>query len=210
MEPGPEPEPLREPWHPVRVRVDDDLRRSRLTVLFRLVLAVPHLLWLTLWWYAMFPLVVFLWLATLFAGRLERDTHSFVGRWVRYHVHLTAYVYLLANPYPRFFGRPHEYPIDLDLAEPERQSRWTIAFRLVLALPALIFAGVLGTIAFVVGLLGWFASLALARMPLGLRDLGAYCVRCQAQAYAYLPLLTPRYPTLAGGPTGVEPPTTTW
>ena len=196
------------PWHPVRLRVEDDLRRSRLTVLFRLVLAIPHLVWLTIWSYAMSALVLFLWLATLFSGRLEEDAHRLVGRWIRYHVHLSAYVYLLANPYPRFFGRPHEYPVDLELADPQPQSRWTVALRLLLAVPALIFAGVLGTIVFVVALLGWFASLALARMPEGLRDLGAYCVRYQA--YAYLLLLTPRYPSLAGGATGVEPPRQDW
>ena len=30
--------------HPIRLSVSDDLRRSRLTVVFRLILAVPHLL----------------------------------------------------------------------------------------------------------------------------------------------------------------------
>ncbi len=35
--------------HPVRLVVTDDLRRSRLTVFFRWLLAIPHLLWLGLW-----------------------------------------------------------------------------------------------------------------------------------------------------------------
>ena len=43
-------------------------------------------------------------------------------------------------------------------------------------------------------LLGWFASLALGRMPRGMRDLAAYGVGYGAQAYAYLLLLTDRYP----------------
>jgi Domain of unknown function (DUF4389) len=193
-------------WHPVRLRIDDDLRRSRLTVLLRILLALPHYAWLLLWEYAMFPLVVFMWLAALFSGRVEDDLHRFVGRWARYHVHLYAYLYLLANPYPRFFGRPGMYPIDLELAAPERQKRWTILFRLVLAIPAFIFAGVLGTIGFVVAFLGWFAALGLGRMPRGMRDLGAYCLRFQAQAYAYLLLLTQRYPSLGGGTSGIEPP----
>lgn len=193
--------------HPVRLRVDDDLRRSRLTVLVRPLLALPHIVWMFLWQYGMGLLVVFLWLATLFSGRLEEDAHRLVGRWARYHVHLYAYLYLLGNPYPRFSGRLGEYPVDLELDRPERQNRWTVALRLVLAIPALIFASVLGTIGVVIAILGWFASLALGRMPAGMRDLGAYCLRYQAQAYAYLLLLTSRYPTLAGGATGVEPPT---
>ncbi len=35
--------------HPIRLVVADDLRRSRLTVFFRLLLAIPHLIWLTIW-----------------------------------------------------------------------------------------------------------------------------------------------------------------
>jgi len=58
----------------------------------------------------------------------------------------------------------------------------------------------------VVAAVGWFAALAIGRMPRGMRDLVGYCVRYQAQTYAYLFLLTPRYPSLGGGMTGIEPP----
>jgi hypothetical protein len=184
--------------HPVRFRVDDDLRRSRLTVFFRLLLVVPHLVWLLLWTYAMFLLIVFQWFATLFAGRMEDDVHAFLGRYVRYYVHVYAYLHLLANPYPRFRGRAGTYPVDLELDPPEPQNRWTIGFRIVLVIPAYIFATVLGTVLQVVAFLGWFASLALGRMPKGLRDLGAYCLRYQTQVYAYLLVVTDRYPSTAG------------
>jgi hypothetical protein len=195
-------------WHPLRLRVDDDLRRSRLTVLLRLVLVLPQLVWAVIWANAMLGLVPFLWLATLFSGRLEEDAHRFVARWVRYNVHLNAYLYLIANPYPRFFGRPHEYPLDLEVADAGPQSRWSVGLRLLLAIPALIFASVVASILFAVAFLGWFAALALGRMPRGMRDLGAYCLRYQAQTYGYLFLLTPRYPTIGGGATGIEPPAT--
>jgi hypothetical protein len=51
----------------------------------------------------------------------------------------------------------------------------------------------------VVALLGAVFALATARYPRGFRDLSAYCIRYQAQTYAYLLLLTDRYPTLASG-----------
>ena len=47
------------------------------------------------------------------------------------------------------------------------------------------------------GCIGWFAALAIGRMPRGMRDLMAYCLRYQAQTSAYLVLLTSRYPSLA-------------
>ena len=41
--------------HPVRLVLEDDGRRSRLTVLFQPLLALPHLVWLALWTLAAFP-----------------------------------------------------------------------------------------------------------------------------------------------------------
>ena len=35
--------------HPVRLVVEDDLERNRLTVFFRLILAIPHFIWVFLW-----------------------------------------------------------------------------------------------------------------------------------------------------------------
>jgi hypothetical protein len=183
----------------VRLRVDDDLRRSRLTVFFRLVLVIPHLIWLELWSFAVIWVIAFNWVATLFAGRSEEDVHSFVGRWVRYQLHVNAYLFLVADPWPKFSGKPGTYPVDLELDPPQPQSRWVTFFRIVLVIPAYIFSTVLITVAQVVAVIGWFACLALGRMPKGMRDLTAYCLRYQAQTFAYLFLLTSRYPSLASG-----------
>ena len=179
--------------------VGDDLRRSRVTVFFRLVLVLPHLVWLEVWSVAVVFVVVFNWFATLFTGRTEPDVHSFVGRWLRYEVQINAYLLLVANPWPRFSGRPGEYPVELELDPPEPQSRWATLFRVVLVIPAYVFATVLGSVAQVVALIGWFACLVLGRMPKGMCDLTAYCLRYQAQTFAYLLLLTSRYPSLASG-----------
>ncbi len=105
----------------------------------------------------------------------------------------------MANPWPRFSGKPGTYPVDLELDPPQLQNRWATAFRLVLIIPAYVFSTVLTTVAQVIAIIGWFASLALGRMPKGMRDLSAYCLRYQAQTFAYLVLLTSRYPSLASG-----------
>ena len=183
----------------MRLRIDDDLRRSRVTVFFRLLLIVPQLLWLNVWGFAVVFVIAFNWLATLFTGRTEDDVHSFIGRWLRFQTHVNAYMFLVANPWPPFSGEPGSYPVDLELDPPDRQSRWVTFFRLVLVIPAYVFAAVLGTVAEVVAVIGWFVCLALGRMPKGMRDLVAYCLRYQAQTYAYLFLLTSRYPSLASG-----------
>ena len=182
--------------HPVRVVVTDDLRRSRVTVLFRVALALPHVAWATLWGVAVVLLIPFQWLWALFAGRLEDDVHVFLGRFVRYHVHLSAYVLLLANPWPPFHGRPG-YPIDLELDPPRAQRRLGVLLRPALAVPAVVFGSVLQVVLLSVALVGWFAAIVLARLPDGLQELGVYCLRYGTQTVAYLLFLTPAYPSLA-------------
>jgi hypothetical protein len=142
---------------------------------------------------------VFNWFATLFAGRTEQDVHSFLGRFLRFQTHLYAYLCLVANPWPPFAGRPGTYPVDVELDPPEPQRRLVTAFRIVLVIPAYIFAQVLHVVLEVLAVVAWFVALVLGRVPKGLRDLAAYCLRFELQTYAYLFLLTSRYPTLASG-----------
>jgi hypothetical protein len=180
--------------HPIRLAVTDDLRRSRLTVLFRLLLAIPHLVWLWLWSIAAEIAVVLAWIAALVTGRVPDFLHTFLALYVRYLTHVTAYLALLAEPYPGFAGAPG-YPVDLELPPAAEQNRLVTLFRLLLAIPAWLVASVLGLVLRVIAVLGWFACLALGRMPEGMRNLGSYCLRYEAQTYGYTFLLTDRYPS---------------
>jgi hypothetical protein len=182
------------PPHPIRLDLRDELRRDRMTVLFRPLLALPHLVWLALWSVAALAAALAGWFATLARGTLPQPLHRFLAAYVRYVAHVSAFVSLAGGPFPGFAGRQGSYPVDLEIAGPERQGRWLTLGRLLLAVPALLLSGALGGAVVVVAVLGWFASLARGRMPHGLRDLAATSIRYQAQAHAYLLLLTPRYP----------------
>jgi hypothetical protein len=184
------PQPV--PSHPGRLALTDDGRRSRLTVFFRLLLALPHFIWLFLWGIAVFVAAIVAWFAALALGRLPQPFHRFFSAYVRYVAHVAAFFFLVANPFPGFTGAPG-YPLDIEL-DAERQSRWKIGFRLLLAFPALMVSSALSGALTLVGLFGWFVSLALGRMPIGLRNLGAYAIRYSAQFDAYLFLVTDRYP----------------
>ena len=182
------------PPHPVRLRVEDDLRRSRVTVFFRLLLFIPHLVWLVLWGIAVFVAVIVNWFATLALGRSPGLLHRFLFAYLRYQTHAFAFLMLLANPFPGFVGRPGSYPIDLAVDGPERQHRLKTLFRIFLAVPALVLNGSLTTLLFVAAFLGWFAALVTGRMPTGLRNVGAWALRYSLQLDAYLYVVTDRYP----------------
>lgn len=191
---------------PVHLLVSDDLQRSRLTVFFRLLLAIPHLIWLGLWGVVASVAVLLNWFATLIAGRSPDALHDFLAAYIRYAVHVGAYLLLAAEPFPGFLGKPG-YPVDVTIAPSQPQNRWKVGFRIVLAIPALIIGSALVSgsarsyglnysygLAGIAALLGWFVALAQSRLPRGLRDLIAYGLSYSAQLDAYLFLLTDVYP----------------
>jgi hypothetical protein len=200
------------PEHPIRLVVTDDLVRSRLTVFFRLLLAIPHLFWLALFTIAAFFVALVNWFATLATGRSPKDLHDFLGGYLRYATQLFAYLFLAANPYPGFYvgSRQRAYPVDVEIDPPARQNRWLTGFRFVLVIPALLAAGALagggasansrggttGGVSSIAAVLTWFSALVRGRAPRGLRDFMVWGVGYTAQVYAYLFLLTDRYPNI--------------
>ena len=154
------------------------------------------------------------WFTTLATGTPWREAHAFNGAWLRYAVHVHAYVALLADPYPSF-GPDADYPVDLELPEPAPQRRWSVLLRLPLALPAIALGAMLlfglwdtgsaeaesfvqvGGLLAIVALLGWFAVLARGAMPRGLRDAGRVAALQRADA---------RLPAAADRPLPVQRP----
>jgi hypothetical protein len=183
--------------HPIRVHVTDDLRRTRLTVFFRPILATPHFLWLALLMVVAVLAVLGNWFVTLVQGRSHGGLHNFVAGYLRYGTRVTAYVLLIADPYPSFYliNEKAEYPIDLEVAPPEVQNRWTVAFRIILAIPAMMVAGILRNLSGVLAVFSWFVALFTARVPRGVRNFAVLALRYESQTYAYIALLTARYPS---------------
>jgi hypothetical protein len=194
------------PEHPVTLGLDDDPRRSRLTVFFRILLAIPHIVWLMLWGLVVYLAGIVNWFYTLFAGRPWTPLYRFTARFVRYTTHVNAFIYLVGGPFPGFAGVPGSYPVDVDFpAEPPRQNRWKTGFRGLLAFPALFISGAINGALFVGAIGAWWYAIVTGRMPIGVRALGAWNLRYAAQTYAYLFLITDVYPYSAPGPCGREP-----
>ena len=185
--------------HPISLVVTDDLQRRRLTVFFRLLLAIPQLIVLFLWAIVVELATIVNWFATLFMGRSPEGLHNFAASFLVYQTRVTAYLYLLAEPWPPF-GSGGDYPVDLRVAAPQQQNRWTVFFRLILAIPAFLLASVFGTLNRVLALVSWFYALATGHISDGIRSIGAYCLRYEQQTFAYILLATDRYPSLGGAP----------
>jgi hypothetical protein len=185
--------------HPIHLVNDDDLHRTRLTVFLRILLSIPHWIWLALWGIAVYVAALLGWLIGIFTGRLPDALHNFIASYTRYFAHVYAYWHLLADPFPSFSGAA-AYPVDVTIAPPQNQNRLTIFFRLLLAIPAFLLAYVFRMLMGVLAFIGWFYALATGRMSEGIENLGNFALRYEAQTLGYSLLLTDRYPSLGGGP----------
>jgi Domain of unknown function (DUF4389) len=183
--------------HPVRLRVTDDLRRTRLTAFFRLLLAVPLFLWAALLGIVVAFAAIGNWFATLIKGRSPDGLHMFLAGYLRYTTHITAYAFLIADPYPGFLliNMKPDYPIDLEVDPPVEQDRWKVGFRIILAIPAILVTQILRNLSGLLAIFSWVMAVLTASVPEGIRNFAVLALRWETQTYAYVLLLTPRYPS---------------
>lgn len=77
---------------------------------------------------------------------------------------------------------------------PERQNRWTVAFRVILAIPHVLVLLVLGIAAYALVIIGWFAALVMGRLPRACAEFLRGFVLYATRVYAYTWLMTDKYP----------------
>ncbi len=78
---------------------------------------------------------------------------------------------------------------------PGRQRRWTVALRVILAIPAMLWLFLVGIAAFFGVVAGWVAALFIGRVPKGLDAFLSRYVQLNTRYYGYTQyLLTDRYP----------------
>jgi hypothetical protein len=124
-------------------------RLSRLTVVFRIILAIPAAVVSMLLAYGLMTIVIFVgWLTALIAGRLPASLHQAFAAVLRYTVRYDAYLYLVTGAYPAgLFGDKPAAPPGADFTGPDANWRLVLipgAKRLVgamLVLGLLIVAG---------------------------------------------------------------------
>jgi branched-chain amino acid transport system permease protein len=181
---------------PVRIVVTDDLRRQRLTVLFRPLLYLPHGVWVRLWGIAVLAGWVVAWVAGIAVGRMPSFFPGWVARYVRYDLHVRSYRTLAAQPFPAFSGTT-DYPVDVRLPSPQPRSRLDVFLRPVWGFPALIATVFLALVGWLLMIVGGLIALVIGRMPRDLRNLEVIFAAYGAQTLAYLGFATDAYPQLA-------------
>ena len=179
---------------PIEVGFAGPAAQRRVTVLFRLILAIPQFFILVLVGIAAEIVLILGWFGALFTGRLPQFAADFLSGVLRWQARVNIYYLLLTDQYPPFSLEDADYPVRVAM-RPGRLNRLSVLFRFILVIPASIVAGVaiygMQTIAlFVI----WLIVLISGRMPPSLYAAISAVLRYSARVTGYIFLLTSEYP----------------
>jgi Domain of unknown function (DUF4389) len=186
---------------PVLVAFAGPAPQSRLTVLIRILMVIPHLAVLWALAIAAYVVVIIGWFGALFTGRLPGFAADFLAGFLRWQTRVFGYAILLTDVYPPFSLEDADYPIRVAV-RPGRLNRLAVLFRFFLLIPAWIVQSVVGYGAFtLVQLVSWLIVLISGRMPDALYQALAAALRYQTRATGFAFMLTSAYPSgLYGDP----------
>jgi hypothetical protein len=204
--------------YPVSVTVEPVLTgRNRLTVAFRLILAIPHLLLVGgiglgfavhsgrndgvslfggetgLLGFVAYLLAIISWFTIVFTAQHITGIRQFTMFYLRWRVRSLAYLMLLQDAYPPFGDAP--YPAALVITEETGpRNRLTVALRILLLIPHFIVLGLLSIAWWITAVIAWLIILFSGAYPPGLYEFGEGVLRWYIRVEAYLLLLVDTYP----------------
>ncbi len=167
--------------------------QSRVTLAFRGLLVLPHVVVLYILSVLALLLAVAGWFAALITGRLPRVVAQYEMSVIAYAVRVSSYGYMLAGVFPAFGFADGEFPVRVEI-RPSRLSRLKVLFRLPLIIPAYIVTAAAGSGLLVLSPILWLVTLVLGRMPQPVFSATAAVIRYQARYSAYIALVTDAYP----------------
>ncbi|MGA2285100.1 MAG: DUF4389 domain-containing protein [Dehalococcoidia bacterium] len=173
--------------------------RNRLTVGFRFILAIPHILLVgdvgrtgVLGAVASISAVID-WFIIVFTGKANEDLLELQQFFLRWRARALAYWALLRDEYPPFGDG--EYPVEAAFPMVlEDRNRLTVGFRLILIIPQIIVLAVVEIAWLVTAVIGWFATLFTGHYPDGLWEFGEGVLRWELRVETYMLLLHDEYP----------------
>ena len=183
--------------YPIRFDLQYKEPLSRVTTLFRIILAIPQFVVIYILAIVAEVLAVIVWFAILFTGRYPRGIFNFMTFMARWFANVNVYLFLASDEYPPFSGDAGKYPgVNVEFDYPEGElSRLSTFLRLILVIPHVIVLSILGIIAYVITLIAWIAIIITGKYPRGMFNFVAGVLRWQVRvnAYGYF-LFTDKYP----------------
>lgn len=190
--------------------------RDRLTVAFRLILAIPHLLLVGgvgvgfaannrrpgaisfggetgLLGSIAVVLAIISWFTIVIASEHYTPIRRYTHFYLRWRVRALSYLMLLADQYPPFGDGPHPARFVFTPGSQER-DRLSVGLRVILAIPHFFVLFFVLCAWWVTTIVSWFSILLTGRYPAGLYQFGVGALRWLIRVDAYMLLLIDEYP----------------
>jgi Domain of unknown function (DUF4389) len=190
---SPSAPPVRRAGDEILMAFAGPARQRRVTVLFRLLLAIPQLIVLYVLSLVAELVAIVGWFAALFTGRLPAGLADFLTGWLRWNARVGSYLALLTDSYPPFEMADADYPVRVSVT-PGRLNRLAVLFRIILALPVAVLVAVLWYGSVIIGFVTWLIVLITGTMPVPLYQAIAAVTRYGIRYYGYFFLLSGTYP----------------
>lgn len=178
----------------VTLELEGPRPQRRATIAFRLLLAIPHIVWAWLLSIAVAFAVIAAWVGALVVGRMPEGLGTFIGRVLQYFGRVGAYLVMLTDRYPSFALDEADYPVSVLVPQGGRLNRAAVFFRFILLIPAAIAVTVLWGGVAVCLVFIWLIVLVAGRMPPSLFEALAAAHRYALRFYAFAYMLTSEYP----------------
>ncbi len=188
----------------VEVAFEGPTKQRRLTVAFRIILAVPQLFVLWALTVALFVLGVISWFAALFTGAVPDGLAEFMRSVVIYNGRVSGYLALLTDRYPPFTLALVPYPIYIEIYS-SRLNRLAVFFRIILVIPAYLLISLMGVGLEILFIITWVIVLVAGQMPDVIYRAIASITRYQMRLGAYFFMLTSTYPFGLFGDSDIAP-----
>lgn len=184
------------PAYPFGLEADGPAPQSRLTVFFRLIMAIPHAIIVGLLGYALAAITLIAWFAILFTGKYPAGMLGFAVNVQHWQSRYNGYVYLLTGQYPPFaLGPDAAYPVRMTgEGVVENRNRVTVFLRIFMIIPHVIVLYFIAIALVVVWVISWFAALFTGSVPAGMHNFMTGALRWTTRVTNYALLFNDEYP----------------
>ena len=171
-------------------------KHSRLSVFFRPLLAIPHVIVGGLWGFFVNFLTFFQWIRILFTGSRSEGIWNKQNRWLTYATRVKSYQSYLFDAYPAFGSVPNSEPVTHTFVFTKDAKRLSAFFRFLIAIPAYFVLFFFSIGAGFISFIAWFALIFVGRYPAGMFEFVLRYRRFSARLSSYLMYMTDDYPKI--------------
>jgi hypothetical protein len=175
-------------------------QRNRVTAIFRLIVAIPHMIVAQVWGYVAELAAIPQWFIIVFTGKRNESIFEFQQTYLGYYGRVISYSALIHDVFPPFGNDVGAVPVRTDIRYEESGNRITTLFRFIVIIPAALLLVVVAIGAYVVLFISWLAILFTGKQSRGMWDFVVKFVRLLLRVQAYALLMTDTYPSYSAVP----------